>query len=160
MKGNWPWILMVLANLIFWIALQQRSTTIVYYLTYNLDRKDTVPLINSLATIQILFIIAIPFFSKFTAKTRIWVGGLLVATFGGVLMWLAADNIPFLIAARVLGNIGSGIACSMPFAMLGFAVDFGARKTGIRPQAFLSPSAVLSASRWAVVWVPLSPPGS
>ena len=32
MKGNWPWILMVLANLIFWIALQQRNTTIVYYL--------------------------------------------------------------------------------------------------------------------------------
>ena len=31
---------MVLANLIFWIALQQRSTTIVYYLTYNLDRKE------------------------------------------------------------------------------------------------------------------------
>ncbi len=61
MKGNWPWILMVLANLIFWIALQQRNTTIVYYLTYNLDRKDLVPLINSLATIQILFIIAIPF---------------------------------------------------------------------------------------------------
>ncbi len=52
MKGNWPWILMVLANLIFWIALQQRSTTIVYYLTYNLDRKDLVPLINSLATIR------------------------------------------------------------------------------------------------------------
>lgn len=43
MKGNWPWILMVLANLIFWIALQQRNTTIVYYLTYNPDRKDLVP---------------------------------------------------------------------------------------------------------------------
>ncbi len=30
---------MVLANLILLIALQQRNTTIVYYLTYNLDRK-------------------------------------------------------------------------------------------------------------------------
>lgn len=61
---------MVLANLIFWIALQQRNTTIVYYLTYNLDRKDLVPLINSLATIQILFIIAIPFFSRYLSKTQ------------------------------------------------------------------------------------------
>lgn len=128
---------MVLANLIFWIALQQRNTTIVYYLTYNLDRKDLVPLINSLATIQILFIIAIPFFSKYLAKTWIWVGGLLVATFGGVMMWLAADNITFLIAAWILGNIGSGIACSMPFAMLGFAVDFGAWKTGIKATGIL-----------------------
>ncbi|MDX7527322.1 MFS transporter, partial [Enterobacter hormaechei] len=54
-----------------------------------------------------------------------------------VLMWLAADNIPFLIAAWVLGNIGSGIACSMPFAMLGFAVDFGAWKTGIKATGIL-----------------------
>lgn len=152
---------MVLANLIFWIALQQRNTTIVYYLTYNLDRsKDLVPLINSLATIQILFIIAIPFFSKYLAKTWIWVGGLLVATFGGVMMWLAADNITFLIAAWILGNIGSGIACSMPFAMLGFAVDFGAWKPVLRLPAFLSPSAAPSASRWVVASAPLSPPGS
>lgn len=25
MKGNWPWILMVLANLIFWIAWQRNT---------------------------------------------------------------------------------------------------------------------------------------
>ncbi|MFP2423436.1 MFS transporter [Pseudescherichia vulneris] len=137
MKGNWPWILMVLANLIFWIALQQRATTIVYYLTWNLDRKDLVPLINSLATLQILFIIAIPFFSKFLSKTWIWISGLLVAAFGGILMWFAADNIPLLIAAWVLANIGSGIACSMPFAMLGFAVDYGKWRTGIRATGVL-----------------------
>ncbi|MEN1436982.1 MFS transporter, partial [Pseudomonas aeruginosa] len=98
--------------LIFWIALQQRNTTIVYYLTYNLDRKDLVPLINSLATIQILFIIAIPFFSRYLSKTWIWITGLLVAMFGGGLMWLAGDNIPLMIAAWMLANIGSGIACS------------------------------------------------
>lgn len=137
MKGNWPWILMVLANLIFWIALQQRNTTIVYYLTYNLDRKDLVPLINSLATIQILFIIAIPFFSRYLSKTWIWITGLLVAMFGGGLMWLAGDNIPLMIAAWMLANIGSGIACSMPFAMLGFAVDFGRWKTGIKATGIL-----------------------
>lgn len=137
MKGNWPWLLMVVANLIFWIALQQRNTTIVYYLTYNLDRKDLVPLVNSLATIQILFIIAIPFFSRYLTKTWIWITGLLVAMLGGGLMWLAADSIPLMIAAWVLANIGSGIACSMPFAMLGFAVDFGRWKTGIKATGIL-----------------------
>ncbi|POP41315.1 MFS transporter [Superficieibacter electus] len=137
MKGNWPWVLMVLANLIFWVALQQRATTIVYYLTYNLDRKDLVPLVNSLATIQILFIVAIPFFSRYMTKTWIWIAGLLVATLGGVLMWVAADNVPLLIVGWVTGNIGSGIACSMPFAMLGFAVDYGNWKTGIKATGLL-----------------------
>ncbi len=73
MKGNCR-ILMVLANLDLLDSLQQRNTTIVYYyLTYNLDRKDLVPLINSPATIQILFIIAN--FLATPAKTSIWVGG-------------------------------------------------------------------------------------
>lgn len=137
MKGNWPWILMVLANLIFWVALQQRASTIVYYLTYNLDRKDLVPLVNSLATIQILFIIAIPFFSRCLSKTGIWIAGLLMSTAGGVFMWLAGDSIPILIIAWVLANIGSGIACSMPFAMLGFAVDYGNWKNGVKATGIL-----------------------
>ena len=137
MKGNWPWILMVLANLIFWVALQQRASTIVYYLTYNLDRKDLVPLVNSLATIQILFIIAIPFFSRYLSKTGIWIAGLLLSTAGGILVWLAAGNVTLLIVAWVLANIGSGIACSMPFAMLGFAVDYGAWKTGVKATSIL-----------------------
>lgn len=52
-------------------------------------------------------------------------------------MWLAGDNIPLMIAAWMLANIGSGIACSMPFAMLGFAVDFGRWKTGIKATGIL-----------------------
>ena len=52
-------------------------------------------------------------------------------------MRLAGDNIPLMIAAWMLANIGSGIACSMPFAMLGFAVDFGHWKTGIKATGIL-----------------------
>jgi len=54
-----------------------------------------------------------------------------------VMIWLAGDNIPLLIIAWVIGNIGSGVACSMPFAMLGFAVDYGAWKTGIKATGIL-----------------------
>ncbi|MBP2659201.1 MAG: sugar (Glycoside-Pentoside-Hexuronide) transporter [Firmicutes bacterium] len=34
--------------------------------------------------------------------------------------------------------MGGGIACAMPFAMLGSAVDFGEWKTGIRSAGFLT----------------------
>lgn len=56
-----------------------------YCLLFNLQSgsQDLVPLVNSLATIQILFIIAIPFFSRYLTKTRIWITGLLVAMLGG-----------------------------------------------------------------------------
>lgn len=132
MKGNWLWILMVLVNLIFWIVLQQCNMIIVYYLIYNFDCKDLVLLINSLVMIQILFIIVIFFFSKYLVKIWIWVGGLLVVMFGGVMMWLVVDNIIFFIVVWIFGNIGSGIVCLMLFVMLGFVVDFGVWKIGIK----------------------------
>ncbi len=56
-------------NLIFWIAYGS-ATTIVYYLTYNLDRKDLVPLINSGDDSVCLSSLS-PSFKQCTAKTRI-----------------------------------------------------------------------------------------
>lgn len=35
MKKNWPWLIIVISNLALWIALTSRSSTIVYYMTYN-----------------------------------------------------------------------------------------------------------------------------
>ncbi|WP_180370059.1 MFS transporter, partial [Oenococcus oeni] len=35
-RGNWPWILIVLANLIYWTAYMTRSSTLAYYFQYNM----------------------------------------------------------------------------------------------------------------------------
>ncbi len=54
------------------------------------------------------------------------------------MMWLAADNITFLIAARYFRQYRQRVFPPLLNAiMLGFAVDFGALKTGIKATGIL-----------------------
>lgn len=113
-KGNWPWIIIVLSNLIFWVALTVRSSTIVYYLTYNYGDKGLVPLINGISFVQIL------------------------AVLGQVVIWAGGKSLAIIIVGWIIGNLGSGIAVSLPFALLGSAVDYGEYKTGINAAGLLT----------------------
>lgn len=137
-KGNWPWIIIVISNFMFWIALTARTSTIIYYFTYNLNNKGLVTFMNSIASLQIIAMIAIPFICKKISKTSTWMLGLIVAILGQFLILFAGQNIAIVIFGWIIGNMGSGVACSMPFALLGSAVDFGQWKNGIKSTGFLT----------------------
>ncbi|WP_019552210.1 MFS transporter [Propionispira raffinosivorans] len=137
-KGNWPWILLVTANLIFWIALTIRQSTLVYYLQYFIGNKDLVPLVNGLTVLQIAGMVSIPFMVKFSNKYGTMIIGLILAALGHVIMFLAGNVVSALAAGWIVASIGSGIACSMPFAMLSDTVDYGEWKNGIRASGFLT----------------------
>lgn len=137
-KGNWPWLIMVVANLIFWIAMMARNSMVIYYLTYNLGEKDLITLINSLGSVGILAIVFIPFLCRYVSKRNTWIGGLLFAILGEFMVWMGGGNLTIIIFGWILSNLGSSVACSMPFAMLGSAVDYGEWKTGIRSAGFLT----------------------
>lgn len=53
-------------------------------------------------------------------------------------MFVAGTTLSVIIIGWIIGCIGSGIACSMPFAMLSDTVDYGEWKTGIRASGFLT----------------------
>ncbi len=137
-KGNWPWIIILLSNLFFWIAMMARNSMTVYYLTYNLGMKDMVAFVNSMASIGILSVIVIPFICRFISKRTTWILSLILALVGQVLIFLAGDNIYVVLGGWVMSNLGSATACGMPFVMLGSAVDYGEYKTGIRSTGFLT----------------------
>ena len=137
-KGNWPWVILIIANLIFWVGLTIRTSTIVYYFQYNLDKKDLVPLINGISIIQVLGMAAIPFIVKISKKYSTMILGFMLAAIGQVIMYFADASLSGIITGWVIGCIGSGIACSMPFAMLSDSVDYGEWKTGVRASGFLT----------------------
>lgn len=137
-KGNWPWIILIIANLIFWVGLTIRTSTIVYYFEYNLGKKDLVPLINGISIIQVLGMAAIPFIVKLMNKYSTMILGFVLAACGQVIMYFADASLSMIITGWIIGCIGSGIACSMPFAMLSDSVDYGEWKTGIRASGFLT----------------------
>lgn len=137
-KGNWPWVLLVIANLIFWMALTVRTSSLIYFFEYNLNSKQFIPLINGVSLIQVAGMMAIPFISKRLKKTGTMIFGLALAVIGQFLIFLSGTSMTFMIISWAIACIGSGIACSMPFAMLSDAVDFGEWKSGIRSSGFLS----------------------
>lgn len=137
-KGNWPWVLLVLANLAFWMALTVRTSALLYYFEYNLGSKELVPLINGISIIQVAGMMAIPLLSKKMKKTGTMLFGLGLAIIGQFLLFFSGSSMIFLVISWAIACIGSGIACSMPFAMLSDAVDFGEWKSGIRSSGFLS----------------------
>lgn len=137
-KGNWPWIIIVISNLVFWVALTVRSSTIVYYLTYNFGNKNLVPLVNGISFVQVVAVLLVPVLSKKFSQQAIWISGLILAIIGQGIIWSGGHSLAILIAGWVVGNLGSGIAVSLPFALLGSAVDYGEYKSGINAAGLLT----------------------
>ncbi|MEW4370032.1 MFS transporter [Paenibacillus kandeliae] len=138
LRGNWPWMLLVAANLLFWIALTIRTSTLVYYFEYNIGQKNLVPLINGISIIQVLGMVSIPFIVKYTNKQLTMILGFVLAAGGQLILFIAHGHISTLIVGWMIACIGSGIACSMPFAMLSDTVDYGEWKTGLRASGILT----------------------
>lgn len=138
MKKNWPWIIIVAGNFLFWIAQQNRQQAMVYYFTYYFNNKDLVTFFNSIGIIQVVGVVAIPFMNKFMSKSRIWAFGLAVAVLGQIIIMMSGLSIVGAIVGWLVALVGSGIAVSMPFAMLGSAVDFGEWKNGINAAGLLT----------------------
>lgn len=138
MNRNWPWIIIVVSNLFFWIGLTERTSTLVYYFTYNFGNKGLVTFFNSIASIQIIAMLSIPLLNKLVSKQVLWMVSLIAAIAGQLIIVAGGHSLAIVLAGWILGNLGSGIACSMPFAMLASAVDYGQWKTGINASGLLT----------------------
>jgi sugar (glycoside-pentoside-hexuronide) transporter len=137
-RSNWPLILIVISNLLYWIGFAARASTLIYYFTYNLGNKSIVTLMNSLVSLSIGAIVLIPFFLGYLSRRNLWLVGLAMAIGGQLMIYLAGSYLPLIIAGWIIANLGSGIAVSLPFAMIGSAVDFGEWKTGIKAAGLLT----------------------
>lgn len=138
MKNNWPWLIIVISNFFFWIALTERTSTLVYYFIYNIGNKDMVTFLNTIASLQVIGMLAVPYINKYLSKRNIWISALCLAIAGQFIIMFAGQNLIIITVGWIIANLGSGIACSMPFAMLGFAVDFGKWKNGVHSAGLLT----------------------
>lgn len=148
-KGNWPWIILVLAFVVYWFAQSARNGTSTYYAKYVLGNENLTSLINGVQVLGILGTFSMPFFVKHTSKTTTLLIGLAIGAAGQLLIPFSANftgmeffGIPADLIAFTffwtIGVIGAAIACGMPFAMLADTVDYGEWKTGIHAAGFLT----------------------
>lgn len=140
-KGNWPWIIIFVSSLFFWIAFISRVSTVPYFFEYTLHRKDLISVANSLDFISLATVFFLPFFCKWTSKRNVWVLGLLGMVVGQFLVSLGVHNsnsVPIIMAGWIFGFLASGVAMAMPFSVLSDSVDYGEWKSGIRAPGLLT----------------------
>lgn len=137
-KGNWPWVLIVSANVIFWAGLMARNSSLTYFFKYNMHNEGYISLFNGISIIQVIGMATIPLWVKVFKKWGATVVALILACLGQVIMGFAGTNFALLMTGWIIACIGGGSACTMFFAMVGDTVDFGEWKNGIRAAGFLT----------------------
>jgi len=137
-RGNWPWIIIFVSSLFFWIAYISRVSAIIYYFTYILNRKDLVPLVNSLDIVSLSAVVFMPWFCRFTSKANLWALGLMGSIGGQLIMQLGAPSLAMVFTGWIFATVTGGVAMAIPFSILADSVDYGEWKTGIRAPGLLA----------------------
>jgi sugar (glycoside-pentoside-hexuronide) transporter len=137
-KGNWPWITLVLVFIFYWIGNTARASTVIYYSQYNLGYKNLASILNGLVVVQMLSITVLPYLVKRFIKTHTQIIGLSLAALGQIIIGFAGSNITMIIIGWTVASLGTGIAVTLPFAMLSDTVDYGEWKNGVRASRFLT----------------------
>ncbi|MHC9537226.1 MFS transporter [Dellaglioa sp. BT-FLS60] len=137
-KKNWPWVLVVIANILFWMGLTSRTSTLAYYFQYNVGDKNLISVFNGISIIQVLGMAMIPYLVKIFNKYGSTILGFAIASVGQIGLAFSHSSMTMMIIFWCIANIGSGIACSLFFQMVGDTVDYGEWKNGIRASGFLT----------------------
>lgn len=141
LKGNWPWIIIFVSSLFFWIAFIARVSAAPYLFEYVLHRKDLIPLAFGLDFISLATAFLLPFFTRWTSKRNVWIIGLLGMAAGQFIMAFGLQNgtsLSLVMVGWAFGFLASGMAMAMPFSVLSDSVDYGEWKTGVRAAGFLT----------------------
>ncbi|MEI6892121.1 MAG: MFS transporter [Pontiella sp.] len=139
-KGNGPWIIIFISCLCFWVAFIARITMVPYFFEYVWDRKDLVPLANSMDVLSLASIFLIPWFCKWGNKAAVWGWGLAGSVLAQFVLYagLATQSLALLLVGWIFGILTSGVALALPFSLLSDSVDYGEWKTGIRSAGLLT----------------------
>ncbi|KRK47723.1 MFS transporter [Secundilactobacillus kimchicus] len=137
-KSNWPWFILVIVFVFYWLGNASRTSVVVYYAQYNLGVKNFASVLNALVMFQMVGMLLIPLLVKKFKKAHVLIMGMTLAAIGQVLIAFAGQSLIFLAIVWSIASIGTGIAVSMPFAMLSDTVDYGEWKNGIRASGFLT----------------------
>lgn len=137
-KNNWPWFIIVVVFVFYWLGNASRTSVVVYFAQYNLGNKGFASILNALVMFQMLGMLLIPFLVKKFKKSEVLIFGLCLAALGQVLIAFTGHSLVLLAISWSIASVGTGISVSMPFAMLSDTVDYGEWRNGIRASGFLT----------------------
>ncbi len=137
-KGNYPWFILVISFVIFWIAQSDRNGIAAYYAKYNMGNVQLASVFNGVGITGMIATMFIPFIVKKTNKTATMLIGLGIACVGQIGFAFVGNNFVLAVTLWIVATMGAAIACAQPFGMLADTVDYGEWKNGIHAAGFLT----------------------
>lgn len=137
LKGNKPWVVVALLGLVFFTMYIIKLSAGIYYITYNLGRKDLVTTVNTLGMMTLIGILLVPFLTKFFSKRKVVIAGIIINIIGLLMIWIGGSEVSMILAGTVISAIGLGLPAGLLFTLMADAVDYGEWKSGVRAQGLL-----------------------
>lgn len=140
LKGNWPWLIIFVASIFFWMAFFARITMVPFFFEYVWNRKDLTKWAFSMDALSLIGIFSIPWLCRFLSKTNVWKWSLIGSAISQLIFYAGAQmgSNTLLFTGWIAGVIASGVAMALPFSFLSDSVDYGEWKTGFRSAGILT----------------------
>lgn len=136
-KGNRPWLGVVLFGITFYTLNIMRLSAGIYYMTYYINKPEIISIVNTLAMSSLLGVLAIPFLTKKFSKKSLIITGLSINIVGHLIIFMGGSNVTFIIIGTIIGAIGLGLPTGLLFVLKADTVDYGEWKSGVRAPGIL-----------------------
>ena len=141
LAGNWPWLIVALTTVLFWMGFISRITVAPHFFKYVLHRPDLIGIANALDFASLATALPLPMLCRSLPKSRLWALGLMGMVVGQFILWLGTmrgHNLGLCLTGWTVGFVFSGAAMTLPFSLLADTVDYGEWKKGVRAAGLLT----------------------
>lgn len=147
LKRNWPWVIIIFINFIYWLGMQTRSQVTVYFFKYNMHDATLASFILGLQLVALLAVVITPWTAKRIGKRNTMLMGMLLAIVGQLILWggSKALNVPTITVGTIVGYLGTGFVSGLIAVMLADSVDYGEWKNGVRAEGIVTSFSSFSA---------------
>lgn len=147
-KKNYPWMIIIFINFVFWGAFAIRSSALPYYFKYNLGQEALGSMTLLATVLQLATTVLIPFFAHRIGKRNTMMIGMLGTIVSQIAMYFSEQmggNVTMIITATCIFYLSQGFIGGLIAVMLADAVDYGEWKNGIRAEGFVTSFSSFSA---------------
>ncbi|TGE83897.1 glycoside-pentoside-hexuronide (GPH):cation symporter [Weissella confusa] len=148
LKGNYPWVIIIFINFIYWGGFAVRSSSLPYYFKYVLNNEALGSLVLAGTVITLASTAMVPFVARRLGKRNTMLLGMVGTALSQLVLYLAdimSGNVAIILTGIVLYFISYGLTGALIAVMLSDAVDFGEWKNGVRAEGFVTSFSSFSA---------------
>ncbi|MGO3360644.1 MAG: glycoside-pentoside-hexuronide (GPH):cation symporter [Leuconostoc mesenteroides] len=147
LKNNWPWVIVVGLNFIYWLGMQTKGQVTLYFFKYNLDRPGLASLALFFNAVGLISVFLTPKVVTEFGKKKTILFGLGLSIVGQLILGVGAQflNITTVIIGTIVGNFGNGFVGALIAVLLADSVDYGEWKNGVRAEGIVTSASSFTA---------------